>query len=290
MSASSATRPARPRVAHTIAELRQLVGAWRRAGEDVAMVPTMGALHQGHLDLVRAGLARRARVVVSIFVNPAQFAPHEDFDAYPRTLDSDLDKLATVGADAVFAPSAREMYPEGFATRVAPEGAALGLETDFRPHFFGGVATVVAKLLLAGLPDDAMFGEKDYQQLAVVRQLTRDLNIPTEIVGCPTTREADGLAMSSRNAYLSPAERAAAPVLHQAMQAAAAAIRAGTPIEAALEPARARILASGFRDLNYLVVRHALTLAPVTAPAVEPMRMLVAAWIGKTRLIDNIAV
>lgn len=280
----------RPSVAHSIAALRETVGQWRRAGESVAMVPTMGALHQGHLDLVRAGLARRDRVVVSIFVNPAQFAPHEDFDAYPRTLDSDLDKLAGVGADVVFAPSAREMYPEGFATRIVPEGAALGLETDFRPHFFGGVATVVAKLLLACLADDAMFGEKDYQQLAVVRQLVRDLNIPTAIVGCPTTREADGLAMSSRNAYLTAAERAAAPVLHAAMQDAARAIRGGAMIEAALAPARERILAAGFRDLNYLVVRHAVTLAEIKDPTSETMRMLVAAWIGKTRLIDNIAV
>ena len=203
-----------PLVVSTIADLRALLAPRRAQG--IAMVPTMGALHEGHLSLVRA--AGAPTVVVSIFVNPTQFAPHEDFDAYPRTLESDLKKLAATGSPIVFAPSAREIYPDGFATMVTVGGPSAGLETDFRPHFFAGVATVVAKLLLAALPGRAIFGEKDYQQLLVIRRLAQDLGLPTEIVGAPIAREADGLALSSRNAYLDPRERSIAGNLNTVLR------------------------------------------------------------------------
>lgn len=283
-----------PEMVRTVADLRHRVALWRAAGERIAMVPTMGALHEGHLSLVRKGYERAERVVVSIFVNPTQFAPHEDFQTYPRTEARDLELLDLLGTDLVFAPSAAEMYPLGFATRVEPQGAALGLEADVRPHFFGGVATVVAKLLIACLPDLAVFGEKDFQQLAVVRQMARDLGLPVEIVGAPTVRESDGLAMSSRNAYLSPDERAAAPVLYGAMKAVADGVRAGEAPGPALRDAEARILAAGFRSIDYLALRVADTLEPWTGDNASarrpPLRLLVAAWIGRTRLIDNIAV
>ena len=279
----------RPVIVRSVADLRARITAWRLAGETVAMVPTMGALHEGHLSLVEEGFRRASHVVVSIFVNPTQFAPHEDFQTYPRTEGSDVDKLAALGTDVVFAPNALEMYPLGSVTRVEVAGPALGLETDFRPHFFGGVATVVAKLLVACLPDVAIFGEKDYQQLAVVRQMVRDLMLPVEIVGGATVREADGLAMSSRNAYLSPEERAVAPRLHAEMQTVAATVRAGGDAEAALAAARAALLASGFRQVDYLEIRNAVTLAAPSESG-EPLRLLAALWLGRTRLIDNIAV
>ena len=194
--------------------LRALLKAWRSAGESIALVPTMGALHRGHLELVRLAKARCRRAVVSIFVNPTQFAPHEDFERYPRDEAGDLAKLATVGCDLVWGPDGSLMYPAGFATRVVPSGAAEGLESEFRPHFFAGVATVCCKLFTQVAPDVAVFGEKDYQQLCVVRQMVRDLDLPLDIVAAPTVREPDGLALSSRNAYLSPAERKAAPALY----------------------------------------------------------------------------
>ena len=279
----------RPEVVRTIAELRARVGGWHGRGEKVAMVPTMGALHAGHLALVEDGFRRADHVVVSIFVNPTQFAPHEDFQTYPRTEDADLDALATLGADLVFAPNALEMYPLGNATRLEMAGPAQGLESDFRPHFFGGVATVVAKLLIACGPDVAIFGEKDYQQLAVVRQMVIDLALPVTIVGAPTVREADGLAMSSRNAYLSPEERAVAPVLNAEMRRVAEVVRSGGDAIAAVAAAREAILAAGFRQFDYLEIRNAVTLAPPKEPG-EPLRLLAAAWLGRTRLIDNIAV
>ncbi len=285
----SAPTGRRPEVVRTIAEMRARVAAWHGAGETVAMVPTMGALHAGHLSLVEEGYARADRVVVSIFVNPTQFAPHEDFQTYPRTEEADLSALTGVGADMVFAPSAIEMYPLGNATRLEMAGPARGLESDFRPHFFGGVATVVAKLLIACGPDVAIFGEKDYQQLAVVRQMVSDLSLPVSIVGGATVREADGLAMSSRNAYLSPEERAVAPRLHAEMQKVAAVVRTGGDAETAVEAARVAILAAGFRQFDYLALRNAVTLAPPEKPG-EPLRLLAAAWLGRTRLIDNIAV
>ncbi len=282
--------PHRPEIARTIADLRRQVRAWRRAGETVAMVPTMGAVHEGHLSLVEQGFQRADHVVVSIFVNPTQFAPTEDFQNYPRTEERDLDLLATLATDLVFAPSPREMYQSGFATRIEPQGAALGLEADSRPHFFGGMATVVAKLLLACLPDVAVFGEKDYQQLLVVRQIVRDLNIPTEILGAPTIREPDGLALSSRNAFLSPAQRAAAPALFAAMNEVASMVRDGAAIDLALAEGARRIAKAGFHKLDYLALRDADALAPPKTGDAAPLRLLAAAWIGETRLIDNIAV
>ena len=277
-----------PVIISTVAALRQATGAFRRAGETIALVPTMGALHEGHLDLVRLAKSRSSRAVVSIFVNPAQFAPHEDFDRYPRAIPTDAEKLASVATDLIWAPSAAEMYPAGFATRILPSGAANGLESDFRPHFFGGVATVCCKLFTQVAPDIAIFGEKDYQQLAVIRQLVRDLNLPLDIVGAPTRRDAEGLALSSRNAYLTPQERAIAPALHKALQTCAAAIRAGSSPQDASATARTTILSAGFSKADYFEARDALTLAAPSPNA--PLRLLVAAWLGKTRLIDNIGV
>ena len=190
----------KPSIVRTVADLRTAIGVWRRQGDRIALVPTMGALHAGHLDIVRRAGAMARRVVVSIFINPRQFAPHEDLDRYPRDEAGDIAKLAEAGADLVWMPGASEMYPHGFATRIEAQGAALGLETDFRPHFFGGVTTVVAKLFNQVTPDVALFGEKDFQQLAVIRQMVRDLDMNLEIAGVPTVREADGLALSSRNA------------------------------------------------------------------------------------------
>src|SRR5688572_849403 len=252
----------KPELVRSIAALREKVAAWRAEHLSVGMVPTMGALHEGHLSLVREAQRQTDRIVVTLFVNPAQFAPTEDLGAYPRTEESDRQRLAALGADLLFAPPAAEIYPEGFDTRVVVGGPAAGLESDFRPHFFSGVATVVAKLLLAGLPDRAYFGEKDFQQLLVVKELVRDLNIPTEIVGCATVREPDGLALSSRNAYLSPEERAVAPKLHASLQRAAAGLRSGAPAADALAAARNALEAAGFA-VDYFELRNAETLAPV---------------------------
>jgi pantoate--beta-alanine ligase len=279
-----------PLVVHTISTLRRAVAAYRKAGKIVALVPTMGALHRGHLALVRAGQQRADRVVVSIFVNPTQFAPTEDFGSYPRTLQKDVAALAEIKADLVWAPSPATMYPDGFATRIAPEGAALaGLEDKFRPHFFGGVATVVTKLFTQVTPDVAMFGQKDYQQLRVVTQMAKDLDLPLKVVGMATVREKDGLALSSRNVYLSELERRHAPVLYRTMKTCAARIKAGEPIEMVLEEGRGQIRLAVF-DVDYLEARHALTLAPVASLKDGPIRLLVAAKIGRTRLIDNLAV
>ena len=278
----------KPQVAETVAALRQHVAAWRKAGETVALVPTMGALHEGHMGLVDLARSKARRVVVSIFVNPTQFAPNEDFSRYPRTFEADVAKLAGVEADLVYAPSPGEMYPEGFSTGIVMSGPAKGLESDFRPHFFSGVAIVVSKLFLQCLPDYALFGEKDYQQLKVVTRMAKDLDLQLEVVPCPTAREADGLALSSRNRYLSPAERATAPVIHRSLTAAAAAIRAGTSPEATMDAARAAISGAGLK-VDYVEARHAETLAAL-AGGPEPIRLLAAAWLGTTRLIDNIAV
>jgi pantoate--beta-alanine ligase len=291
----------RLRVMRTVATLRRAVMPWRHAGERIALVPTMGALHAGHLALVRAARRRARRLVVSIFVNPAQFAPHEDFASYPRTFDTDLAALADIGIDLVWAPPAEAMYPQGFATRIVPEGpATAGLEDKFRPHFFGGVATVVGKLLIQCAPDFAMFGEKDYQQLKVVTQVARDLDLPTKIVGVPTVREQDGLALSSRNAYLSASERAAAPTLHRVLKDCATKIKRivhgdgrerpfGELPARVLDEGGAAIERAGFA-LDYLEARHAETLRPIASAEDGPIRLLVAARIGKTRLIDNVAV
>jgi len=280
----------RPPIAKTIPTLRRAVANLRSAGEQIALVPTMGALHDGHLTLVRQARKRAGKVVVSIFVNPTQFAPHEDFATYPRTLPDDVRALADVGVDLVWAPTPAIMYPDGFSTRIAPAGPALaGLEDKFRPHFFGGVATVVSKLFIQCQPDIAVFGEKDYQQLQVVTRMAADLDLPVKVVGIPTVREKDGLAMSSRNAYLSASERATAPTLHRVLSACAREIRAGTSIKSALKAATNEIAKAGFQ-VDYLEARHAATLAPVATLDEGPARLLVAARIGKTRLIDNIKV
>ncbi len=256
----------------------------------IALVPTMGALHAGHFSLVKIAQARADRVIVSIFVNPTQFAPNEDLSTYPRTWSADLAALKDLKADLVWAPPVETMYPQGFATRIVPEGpATAGLEDAFRPHFFAGVATVVAKLLIQCEPDIAVFGEKDYQQLKVVTRLARDLGLKTRIVGARVVREKDGLALSSRNRYLAPDERAAAPALYRVLKECAGRIKAGGPVEAVLEDGRAAIMKAGFK-LDYLEARNAETLARLTAPASASIRLLVAARIGKTRLIDNLAV
>ena len=278
----------RPLIVRSVPALRKIISRYRAKRETVALVPTMGALHDGHLSLVRAAHRRAKRVIVSIFVNPAQFAPTEDFKTYPRSFKSDLAMLAALNVDLIWAPTVPVMYPDGFSTTIAPAGPALaGLEDKFRPHFFGGVATVVSKLFLQATPDFAMFGEKDYQQLKVVTRMARDLDLPLKVVGVPTMREKDGLAMSSRNAYLSPQDRKTAPLLHRVLKDTAAAIRSGTPPGAAIAQGRNRIAQAGF-TLDYLEARHAETLAPVASAKDGPIRLLVAARIGTTRLIDNI--
>ncbi len=280
----------KPAVIRSVFSLRRAIGRFRKSGDTVALVPTMGALHAGHLALVRQARRRAKRVVVSIFVNPAQFAPHEDFGSYPRTMKTDLAALAALKVELVWAPGVREMYPAGFATRIEPAGPAkAGLEDAFRPHFFGGVATVVSKLLLQVAPDFAMFGEKDFQQLKVVTAMARDLDIPVKIVGVPTVREKDGLALSSRNAYLSESERAIAPTLQQTLKDCASRIKSGQAIGAALADGRARIESAGF-TVDYLEARDARTLAPIATTKDGPVRLLAAAKLGRTRLIDNIKV
>jgi len=278
----------RPAVVRKLAPLRRIVARWRAAGETIALVPTMGALHAGHLALVRLARRRASRVVVSIFVNPAQFAPTEDFTTYPRTFVADVRALREARADIVWAPTVADMYPDGFAVQVVPAGpAAVGLEDAARPHFFAGVATVVAKLLIQCQPDIAVFGEKDYQQLRVVTVMARDLDLPVKIVGAPTVREADGLAMASRNAYLSPDERAVAPVLYRVLKLCAEKIAAGRPVAAILAEGRETLERAGFR-LDYLEVRDAETLRLPTKG--RPLRLLAAATLGRTRLIDNVVV
>jgi pantoate--beta-alanine ligase len=284
------SKPRVIRTLRTLPPLKRAVEDFRRRHRAIALVPTMGALHAGHLALVRSARRRADRIIVSIFVNPTQFAPHEDLQAYPRTFATDLADLSRENVDLVWAPDARTMYPEGFATRIVPEGPALaGLEDRFRPHFFAGVATVVAKLLIQCEPDIAMFGEKDYQQLKVVTQLVRDLGLKSRIVGVPTVREKDGLALSSRNRYLSERERQIAPVLHKVLKDCAVKITADQPIAEVLSRGNAAITEAGFA-VDYLEARHAETLAPVSTKKDGPVRLLVAARIGKTRLIDNFAV
>jgi pantoate--beta-alanine ligase len=269
--------------------LRAVVARWRAAGEPVALVPTMGALHEGHLALVRIARKRAKRTVVSIFVNPTQFAPHEDLASYPREERSDLRKLARVAADLVYAPSVEEMYPQGFATRISVAGPAEGLESVARPHFFTGVATVVTRLLIDAMPDYAIFGEKDFQQLRVVERLVHDLNLPVRIIGAPTMREPDGLALSSRNAYLGPKERATAPTLYRALMAAASAIASGSSPSGATREAAKLLTGAGFQ-VDYVEARQADTLAPVLDNDPGPIRLLAAARLGRTRLIDNVPV
>ena len=271
----------------TVAELRARVTAWRAEGLRIGMVPTMGALHEGHLSLVRRAREEVDRVVVSIFVNPTQFGPNEDFDKYPRQEEDDRRKLATVPADLAYCPKVDEMYAPDRSTSVRVGGVSEGLCGGARPGHFDGVALVVTKLLLQCLPDVAVFGEKDYQQLAVIRRLVRDLDIPVTVRGGPTVREADGLALSSRNKYLSAEERAAAPALNRALRDVAADCRAGWSTAEACAGGAADLLAAGFAKVDYLEVRDAETLAPIERLGERPARVLGAAFLGATRLIDN---
>ncbi len=276
-------------VARTLPELRAVAVRWRDEKARIAVVPTMGALHEGHLSLVRAARAGGDRVVVTIFVNPMQFNNQADLASYPGREEDDLASLAPLAPDLVYAPGPAQIYPEGFATTVQVRGVSEGLCGAFRPGHFDGVATVVTKLLLQTGADLAYFGEKDFQQVRVVRRVVRDLDMPVEIVACPTVREADGLAMSSRNVRLSPAERRVAPLLARTLFAAAAEIEAGADVAGALAAARRALLAGGFRDVEYLELRAAETLEPLAGLDV-PARLLGAAWLGDVRLLDNVPV
>jgi pantoate--beta-alanine ligase len=279
-----------PIIVRSIRALDAAMAKYRAAGDSVALVPTMGALHAGHLALVRRACRRAERVVVSIFVNPAQFAPTEDFSSYPRTFDTDIAALRAERVDLVWAPPRETMYPEGFATSVIVKGpAVVDLEDRFRPHFFGGVATVVAKLFAQCRPDFALFGEKDYQQLKTVTRMAADLDLKVKVIGVPTIREKDGLALSSRNVYLSPAERTVAPTLYRTLKDSAARIAAREPIAKVMSEGWIAIEAAGFA-VDYFEARHAESLRRVETVADGPLRLLVAARLGKTRLIDNIAV
>lgn len=279
-----------PMIVRTVPALRRAVDSLRAKNATIALVPTMGALHDGHVSLVRQAKRRATKVIVSIFVNPTQFAPSEDFSSYPRTWKADVARLTAENVDLIWNPDVKAMYPAGFATRIVPQGPAIaGLEDRFRPHFFGGVATVVGKLFTQCRPDVAVFGEKDFQQLRVVTQVARDLDLGVKVIGSRTVRERDGLAMSSRNVYLLPEERRTALVLHRAMKESARRLRAGDDIEAAMSGGAEQIAGAGF-TLDYFEVRHADTLAPIASVKDGPMRILVAAKIGTTRLIDNIAV
>jgi pantoate--beta-alanine ligase len=277
------------KVVRTIADLRSLIRGWRAQGDTVALVPTMGALHEGHLSLVRAGRSACRRVVATIFVNPLQFGAQEDLTAYPRDEARDLTLLQEAQADAAFLPAVDEMYPPGRSTNVTVAGVSEGLCGDFRPGHFAGVATVVAKLLLQALPDVALFGEKDYQQLHVIKRMARDLDIPVRIQGEPTVREPDGVALSSRNRYLTPRERAAAPALHRILMRVARQAAKGEDPSRLCAEGRTELEQLGFAPVQYLEVRDAETLAPVRRID-RPARVLVAAYLGRTRLIDNVAV
>ena len=275
-------------VVRTVADLRRTVAAFRKAGHTVGLVPTMGALHEGHISLVKGALQRGDIPVTSIFVNPTQFGPNEDFAAYPRDEQGDFDKLRDAGCRIVFAPSKDEMYPGQQLTTVTVTGITDGLCGPLRPGHFQGVATVVSKLLLMAMPDRAFFGEKDYQQLQVIKRMVRDLSMPFEIVGMPTVREADGLAMSSRNRYMNPTERAVATGLYRELNAVAKAVRAGASCTAATAEASKALLAGGFDKIEYLTVVDAESLEPLEKVS-GPARVIAAVRLGRTRLIDNIA-
>ncbi|MDB5580617.1 MAG: pantoate--beta-alanine ligase [Bradyrhizobium sp.] len=282
--------PRSPMIVRTVPALRRALEGLRGKKAAVALIPTMGALHDGHVSLVRLAKRRARRVVVSIFVNPTQFAPSEDFGSYPRTWKADVARLQAEDVDLIWNPNVGTMYPEGFATRIVPEGpATAGLEDRFRPHFFGGVATVVGKLFTQVRPDFAIFGEKDFQQLRVVARMAGDLDLGVKVIGSRTVRERDGLAMSSRNVYLTPEQRLAAPALYRAMKEGAKRLRAGDDVKAAMEGGAELIAQAGF-VVDYFEARQAETLAPIASLKDGPVRILVAAKLGATRLIDNIAV
>ncbi|MFN0217775.1 MAG: pantoate--beta-alanine ligase [Hyphomicrobium sp.] len=278
------------KAARTLKELRKQGAKWREAGKTIALVPTMGALHAGHLSLVKLARKTADKTIVSIFVNPTQFGPNEDLSRYPRDEAGDFAKLADADVDLIWIPNAGEMYPEGFSSAVTPGSAADDLEGSFRPQHFGGVATVCCKLFSQTRADYAIFGEKDYQQLCVLRQMVRDLDLPIQLIAAPTKREKDGLALSSRNAYLSPAQRKIAPALFAALEDLAEDVGAGADIATAAANARRKLTAAGFTKVDYIEVRDAETLRPVEVYTVFPLRVLAAAWLGKTRLIDNLAV
>jgi pantoate--beta-alanine ligase len=280
----------KPMIVRTLPALRRALAELRAQNATLGLVPTMGALHDGHVALVRLAKRRAAKVVVSIFVNPAQFAPSEDFSSYPRTWKADVAGLAAEDVNLIWNPDVQTMYPAGFASKILIDGPAIaGLEDRFRPHFFGGVATVVGKLFMQCRPDIALFGEKDFQQLCVVRQMARDLDLGVRVIGAPTVRERDGVAMSSRNVYLSPEQRLKAPALYRAMRKTAKRLRGDDNLAAAMAGGAELIGAAGF-TLDYFEARHAQTLAPIKSVKDGPIRLLVAAKIGNTRLIDNIAV
>jgi len=277
------------KVVRTLRDLRKLTAKWRQAGKTVALVPTMGALHAGHLSLVKLAKKKADKAVVSIFVNPTQFAPDEDLSRYPRDEAGDLQKLSHADADLVWSPSVEEMYPEGFSTGVRPGDAASDLEGAFRAHHFCGVATVCCKLFNQVTPDIAIFGEKDYQQLTVLRQMVRDLDTPLKLVAGPTKREKDGLALSSRNAYLTEAERKIATALYAVISELAEDAANGADIPTAVVNAKRKLVTAGFTKIDYVEVRDAETLSAAATDG-RPLRVLVAAWLGKTRLIDNVPV
>jgi pantoate--beta-alanine ligase len=276
-------------IVRTIADVRRRLDAWRAAGQTIGMVPTMGALHEGHLSLIACSRARTDRTLASIFVNPTQFAPGEDFDAYPRDETRDAALLADAGCDLLFAPSAQEMYAPGFATIITVSGVSEPLDGQSRPSHFSGVATVVAKLLIQARPDVAVFGEKDYQQLQVIKRLALDLDLPTAIIGAPTVRAEDGLALSSRNTYLTPAQREIAASLNVVLLNLARALATGAPVPPAEAQAVEALLAAGFDSVDYVEARDADNLARLgPSPIIgTPARVLAAAHLGKTRLIDN---
>ena len=264
------------------------IGDWRRAGDTVCLVPTMGAIHDGHLALVTAAKKTAKRIVVSIYVNPTQFVVGEDFDSYPRNFEADQQIItAAGGVDAIYAP--RVMYSDQHATHIVPSGVALPMEGDSRPHFFTGVATIVFKLFQHVPADYAIFGEKDFQQLAVLRQMVADLNLPVSLIAHPTVRESDGLALSSRNHYLSAEQRAVAPLLYQTLGRSAAEILAGADIQQILDTAKSQLLAYGFTKIDYLDLRDAINLTRSRSAKADD-RLFVAAWLGDTRLIDNRAI
>ncbi len=278
------------KIVRTVHDLRKVTAKWRHRGHSIGLVPTMGALHAGHVSLVRLAKKKADRAVVSIFVNPTQFAANEDLSRYPRDEAGDLKKLDDADADLVWAPTVEEMYPDGFSTGVRAGSAAKELEGTFRPQHFDGVATVCAKLFNQVTPNVAIFGEKDFQQLAVLLQMVRDLNMPLKLIGAPTKRDTDGLALSSRNAYLSATERKIAPSLFSIISALAGDIAEGADVAAGVTNAKRKLTAAGFEKIDYIEVRDSETLGSASTASGRPLRVLAACWLGKTRLIDNVAV